>query len=336
MNKHANLSIFIPNEGCENRCIYCDQQAVSGVYKIPAPEEVERLCDERLPWPIEQHDTEIAFFGGSFTAIDRRYMVSLLDAAYRFVREGRARGIRVSTRPDAIDGISLDILKSFGVTSIELGAQSTDDMVLLDNQRGHTRDDIIEAVSLIKKSGFSLGLQMMIGMYGEEDFETAALKTAADFIGLRPDTVRIYPTVVLRRTRLEHLYHIGAYKPLNLTQAVEIVSKLLMLFDNNGISVIRTGLHSDSELQENIVAGPFHPAFGELAMAGVYRIMIEEKVRESQSSKVTVSVAAGRKSQAAGQKLGNIKYFEKLGVRLDIVESSELKGFEIKLSRCSE
>lgn len=334
MSKHANLSIFIPNAGCKNRCIFCDQRAVSGTEHQPTPKEVESLCDEMLPWPIEHHDTEIAFFGGSFTAIDRRYMVSLLDAAYRFVREGRAKGIRISTRPDAIDRLSLEILKAYGVTSIELGAQSTDDMVLLDNQRGHTREDIFNAASLIKKHSFSLGLQMMIGMYGEEDSESSALKTADDFIEIGPQTVRIYPTLVLRRTKLEHLYHIKAYKPVSLEQATDITGKLLLIFDKNNIKVIRAGLHSDGILQDNIVAGPYHPAFGELAMTRAYRSLLEQEFNRVKGGGFQITVASGKKSQAIGQNRSNVKFFNARGLRLKFFESDELQGFNIITQIC--
>ncbi|MCL2539314.1 MAG: radical SAM protein [Oscillospiraceae bacterium] len=333
MTKHANLSIFIPNAGCQNRCIFCDQRVVSGETRQPSPKDVERVCKEQLPWPIEASETEIAFFGGSFTALKRNYMVSLLDAAQPFVLEGRAKGIRVSTRPDAIDVETLLILKTYGVTSIELGAQSTDDMVLLDNQRSHTRADIINAASEIKKSGFSLGLQMMVGMYAEDDSEKAALKTAVDFIGLKPDTVRIYPTTVLRHTKLEYLYHIGAYEPLPLQTAVDITGKLLLLFDKNDIIVIRAGLHSDETLRENIVAGPHHPAFGELAMASAYRSILDTKFKRTKKGDYNVYVAKGRRSAAAGQRRSNIKYFQERGFQLTIRESEQLGRFEVKTAR---
>lgn len=326
--KHANLSIFIPHAGCPQRCIFCDQQAISGQREQPTPKDVERLCEERLPWPIEQHDTEIAFFGGSFTALDRAYMISLLDAAYRFVREGRAKGVRISTRPDAIDRPILDVLRIYGVTAVELGAESTDDLVLFDNQRGHGRIDIIKAAGLIKQGGFSLGLQMMVGMYGEGDAEKSAMKTAVDFIGLRPDSVRIYPTVVLRRTRLEHLFHIGAYLPLPLDKAADICGRLLLLFDKNHIRVIRAGLHSDMPMQQSIVAGPYHPAFGEMARTMAFRGLLSDELKSRAKGSYTVLVAKGKQSAAIGQKRGNIEYFTDGGYDLEILEREELRGFD--------
>lgn len=332
--KHANLSIFIPHAGCPERCIFCDQQAISGETEQPTPKDVERLCEAELPWPIEPHDTEIAFFGGSFTAIDRAYMISLLDVAYRFVREGRARGVRISTRPDAIDQPVLEILKSYGVTAIELGAESMDDMVLFDNRRGHSRLDTIRAAGLIKKNGFSLGLQMMVGMYGEENAEKAAMKTAIDFIGIRPDSVRIYPTVVLRWTPLEHLFHIGAYKPLSLDEAADICGKLLLLFDKNGVKVIRTGLHSDMTVQESAVAGPYHPAFGEMARARAFRGLISDELEPCEKGGYTILVAKGQQSSAIGQKRSNIEYFKKIGYDIKLAESEALQGFDLMLEPC--
>ena len=333
MSKHANLSIFIPNAGCVNRCVFCDQRAVSGEIRQPSPKDVARLCKEQLPWPIEAGEAEIAFFGGSFTALRRNYMISLLDAAQYFVLEGRAKGIRISTRPDAIDGEILSILKSYGVTAIELGAQSTDDMVLLDNQRSHTRDDVIKAAAEIKRHDFSLGLQMMIGMYGEEDAEKAAFKTAVDFIGIGPDTVRIYPTLVLRRTKLEYLYHIGAFTPLALNEAVRMTGRLLLLFDKNDIMVIRAGLHADESLRGNIVAGPFHPAFGEMAMSDAYRSILDRKLKKSRKGAYSVTVAKGRKSAATGQRRGNILYFASSGFQLKINESENLSRFEVETAQ---
>ena len=177
MTKHKNLSIFVPHAGCPNQCSFCDQRSISGTQNPPTAEEVSALCDEFLP-KEKGDDYEIAFFGGSFTAIDREYMLQLLKAAYPFVQQGRAAGIRISTRPDCISTEILDILKQYGVTSIELGAQSMQDDVLKVNLRGHTEEDVVKASCLIKQYGFSLGLQMMTGLYGQKNYMEYALDTA--------------------------------------------------------------------------------------------------------------------------------------------------------------
>ena len=209
--KHANISLFVPHQGCPHQCSFCNQKTISGSVKELRPEEVKETLLKAVSDGIDPKNTEIAFFGGSFTAINRDYMISLLEETKPFIDNGSFCGIRVSTRPDAIDDEILSILKEYKVTSIELGAQSTDSQVLLLNHRGHTHDDIIKASNLIKKYGFSLGLQMMTGLLGDTPEKT--LKTAEDIISLKPDTVRIYPTIVLEGTYLGELYKKGAYKP---------------------------------------------------------------------------------------------------------------------------
>ena len=216
--------------------------------------------------------TEIAFFGGSFTAIDRDYMLSLLDATKPYI--DRFYGIRISTRPDCIDKEVLDILKSYKVTAIELGAQSMDDNVLLMNERGHSSDDVRRAAELIKSYGIELGLQMMTGLYGScDDLDRY---TAEEFIKLSPDTVRIYPTIVMKGTRLGELYEAGEYCPQTRDEAVEFCSELLLMFeDGAGIPVIRMGLHDSESLRRDMLDGPHHPAFRELCES---RILFERAV----------------------------------------------------------
>ena len=198
--KNANVSIFVSHFGCPQKCTFCNQHSITGAYgdvienaKI-AIETASRTLGEN------SKNAEIAFFGGSFTAIDEKYMKTLLGLAYEYVKTGQFKGIRISTRPDKISAEILDLLKSYGVTAIELGAQSMSDKVLSMNNRGHNSACVVEASGLIKSYGFELGLQMMTGMYGSDD-ETD-IETAKKIIALSPDTVRIYPTVVIENTEL--------------------------------------------------------------------------------------------------------------------------------------
>ena len=205
-------------------------------------------------------ETEIAFFGGSFTAIDRQYMLELLTAAKPFT--GVFKGIRISTRPDCIDDEVLALLKEYGVTSIELGAQSMDNSVLELNNRGHKAEDVVNASKRIKEFGFSLGLQMMTGLYGatpEKD-----LATAKKIIELKPDTVRIYPTVVMKNTDLAEYYLNGSFVPYTLEESVSLCSTLILLFAKADIKIIRLGLHYSDSLVKNSLDGNYHPAFKEL------------------------------------------------------------------------
>ena len=328
--KHANISIFVPHNGCKNRCVFCNQVRISGQAEEPTGEYVAELCSSHLAENADR-ECEIAFFGGSFTAIRREYMLELLDAAYPFVKSGAAAGIRISTRPDAITPEILEILKSHGVTAIELGAQSMDDRVLRLNRRGHTAADVKGASALIKAGGFSLGLQMMIGLYGEGDSRAAASYTAGELIALKPDTVRIYPTLVVKDTELYDLYQKGEYQQLELDTAVDITANLLLSFKNNNISVIRAGLHSDASLRANQAAGPFHPAFRELCEARIMRGAIDELLCGLPAGGYTVAVAERGESRAVGNRKSNLIYFEQKGYKLTLTARPELSRYEAKL-----
>lgn len=335
--KHANISIFIPHAGCPNQCSFCNQKTISGSVNAPTPEEVVKILDNAVLDGNDPKNTEIAFFGGSFTAIERGYMISLLEAAKPFLKNGSFCGIRISTRPDAIDAEILDILKMYGVTAIELGAQSTDDEVLQMNKRGHTRRDIINSSVLIKKYGFSLGLQIMTGLYG--DTPEKSLKTCEDIISLQPDTVRIYPTIVLENTKLGELLNTGEYKPQSLDEATELCAVLLKKFYDNGIRVIRLGLHSGGNVEEGYMAGPYHPAFGELCESVIYRNILEGKLREYTAKngennlgtvkKITVFVNDREISKMTGQKGSNKAAFLKKGFDITVKGSKDLKKYEI-------
>lgn len=328
--KHANISLFVPHMGCPHQCSFCNQKTISGSVKELTPEEVTATLRSSLYDGIDSRNTEIAFFGGSFTAIPKEYMISLLDATKPFIDRGDFCGIRVSTRPDAIDEEILRILKEYGVTSIELGAQSTDEEVLLLNRRGHNRQDIINASNLIKEKGFSLGLQMMTGLLG--DTEEKSLKTCDDIIAIRPDTVRIYPTVTLEGTRLGELYKEGRYKPQSIDEAVSLCGKLLKKFYDNDIKVIRLGLHSGGNVEEGYLAGPYHPAFGELCQSAVYLDCAIDEIKKSgiEKGNITLYVKSSEISKMTGQKGMNKEKLRALGYEVAVKGADDLKKYEIK------
>ncbi|MBQ8604380.1 MAG: radical SAM protein [Oscillospiraceae bacterium] len=327
MEKHKNLSIFVPHEGCPNQCSFCDQKKISGTQNPPSPDYVTQLCDEFLPHDSAQGASyEIAFFGGSFTAIDRGYMLALLQAAYPFVKRGRAAGIRVSTRPDAISREILDIMKEYGVTAIELGAQSMQDHVLKMNLRGHTVQDVFTASRLIKEYGFSLGLQMMPGLYGQDDYMQCAIDTAQQFIRIKPDTVRIYPTLTLKDTLLESLYQKGMYTPLTVRQAVEICAVLVKMFNRENIKIIKLGLHADTGLEHSLVAGPYHPAMKELVYSHIMMESFTADLQQLPAGDYTVYVNSRKHSQATGQKKSNLLALQQLGYNVTIKDDNSLTG----------
>ena len=252
--RHSNISIFIPHNGCPHQCAFCNQRTISGAISQPDADDVRLAVNTAIASPrFIAEESEIAFFGGSFTAIARDYMLELLEAANEFIVDGKVSGIRVSTRPDAIDDEVLRILKKYGVTSIELGAQSMRDEVLSMNRRGHTALDVVNASQLIKKYSFSLGLQMMTGLYGDDNH--GARYTARQLAALRPDTVRIYPTVVLEGTELAEKMRSGEYTPQGYEDAARLCAGLLRYFEQRGINVIKLGLHASEGVECSMVGG---------------------------------------------------------------------------------
>lgn len=276
---------------------------------------------------IDAKNSEIAFFGGSFTAIDRDYMLTLLDAAKPYLKD--FGGIRISTRPDNIDEEILCLLKECGVTAIELGAQSMNDDVLRLNDRGHDSDAVRKASELIKKFSFSLGLQMMTGLYGSSD-ETD-LETAREFIALSPDTVRIYPTVILKNTKLEELFVSGEYVPDTLEDTVNLCSQLISMFEDNKISVIRVGLHSSETVEGSMLAGGYHPAFRELCENRIFLRIIEDKLAADNipAGKIIISAPKSAISKITGQKKLNLIKLKAEGYEAKVVVDPLLSGRQI-------
>lgn len=280
----------------------------------------------------KNYDYEIAFFGGSFTAIDREYMLSLLKCAYKYVENKTVSGIRLSTRPDAIDEEILTILKKYGVTSIELGAQSMCDDVLTANLRGHTAEDVKVSSRLIKEYGFSLGLQMMTGLY-KSSFEKDIF-TAKEIILLAPDTVRIYPTITIENTMLGTLYGSGEYKPNTLEESVNLCALLLKMFSENNIEVIRLGLHYSDDLEKGMLYNNYHPAFKELCES---KIMLDEFLRlcgeKNIPTDTALNVAVNPKSVSkfVGQKRANISKLLEMGYDVKAVQDGKLGMYELRI-----
>lgn len=325
---HSNISIFVPHIGCPNKCSFCNQRYITGANKAPRAEDVDKAVAAAIGGRAFKGETaEIAFFGGSFTAINRSYMTDLLKAAAKYVDNGTVKGIRISTRPDAIDDEILTLLKEYRVTSIELGAQSMNDRVLRMNNRGHTSGDVVKASRLIKQYGFELGLQMMTGLYADND--ASALKTAAKLIELKPATVRIYPTIVLKDTDLAALYSDGIYKPQTLFEAVNLAAKLYMLFCDNGIKVIRLGLHSIEE--DAYIAGPWHPAFSELCQSEIMLAGVISKLIEK--GDYIIYVGRSDVSKMIGQGRKNLLHLRDMGYNCRVKEDEALSGLDFRIER---
>ncbi len=320
--------MFIPFNGCPHRCSFCDQRSITGELRQPSHDDVRRTVEKALDSLKENSmHSEIAFFGGSFTAIDRAYMISLLDATAPYI--DRFKGIRISTRPDCIDDEVLTLLSSYKVSSIELGAQSMSDEVLTANDRGHTADDVRRASELIKRYGFSLGLQMMTGLYKSSD--ELDRQTAVEFIALRPDTFRIYPTIVMKGTRLGELYEEGAYHPQELDSAVGLCADLLKLFEENGIRVIRLGLHDSESLRRDMLSGPYHPSFRELCESRIMLDKVFALLDGREPGVYGIAVNPRSRSKLAGNKKSNLKALSERGYTLEITEDDCLSINDIVL-----
>ena len=328
---HSNISIFVPHKGCPNDCSFCNQRAISGQTASATAEDVANAVNTAIKYNIDPKNTEIAFFGGSFTAIEREYMCSLLTAAKHFLDTLGFAGIRVSTRPDCINNEVLETLKSYGVTAIELGAQSMCDDVLLANRRGHTAEDVRNASKLIKDYGFELGLQMMTGLY-KSDF-TKDEYTANEIIKLQPNTVRIYPTVVLKNTHLGYLQDIGEYISPNAEQSVPLCANLLQMFEENNIKVIKLGLHSSETVEADMVGGAYHPAFRELCEGHIFYEKILEKLEgKDKNQAYTVYVSEKALSKAKGQQKRNEKALKNQGFHCIIKGKENLEEFQIEVT----
>ena len=328
--KHANISIFVPHAGCPHQCSFCNQKEISGTQSQPTPEFVIETIKSALNnSSLSLADSEIAFFGGSFTAIEREYMISLLKAAYPFTGKDGFKGIRVSTRPDAIDDEIISILKQYNVTAVELGAQRMDDNVLRLNMRGHTSADVDKASKLIKSAGISLGLQMMTGLYG--DTYEGAVYTAKRIIELKPDTVRIYPTVIMENTLLGDLWKKGEYKTLTFEDTIKLCALLLDMFEQEGLKVIRLGLHASESLESAMLAGAYHPALRELCEGERYFNRVVEILKERRIHYGDIIIKVNNKniSKMIGQAKRNLKRLNELGYNCRVKVDNTITGSEI-------
>ena len=333
------IPIFVPHYGCPHDCVFCNQKRITGLSTDVTEEYVYTTIIEHLKtFPEENITVEVAFYGGSFTGIDRDIQRKLLSVPLKFKEEGRIQGIRLSTRPDYIDHEILNLLKEYKVDTIELGVQSLNDDVLVKSGRGHNSQQVYMASKLIKEYGFNLGLQMMLGLVG--DSREKSLYTAKEFVKLDPYCVRIYPTLVIKDTFLEKMYRRNIYKPLSLEEAVDITTDILMLFQYNDIDVIRVGLQPTENitLGRDVIAGPFHPSFRQLVESNIMKIILKECLDEIHKDYIKDSLIIevnGRNiSYISGQKSSNIDYLKNTYgfKRIKIYSNNEMPPNIIKIT----
>lgn len=275
------VPIFIPNEGCPFRCIYCHQEKITSQPAQPVDESTIKQTLHNAIKATGFHasrEPEVAFYGGTFTRLPVGRMKKMLEAVAPFVRKGLFKSIRVSTRPDSLQEEQLHLMRELGVATVELGTQSMDDGVLKLSRRGHTARDTVEAVHLLKAHGFKVGIQLMPGLPG--DSEETFLETVGEVIKLRPDMVRLYPTLVIKGTELATWYMENRYHPLSLDAAIRICQESCVRLEEKGIPVIRIGIMSSPALLlgDEIMAGPWHSAFGFLVRSGIHQEKIASRL----------------------------------------------------------
>ena len=336
--RHINIPVFIPHLGCPNQCVFCNQRRISGVKEFSL-DEVMEIIETGLSTVGDDDEVEIAFFGGSFTGIDRDLMVELLEIAHSYIERGAVRSIRCSTRPDYINGEILDLLKKYGVKTIELGLQSSSDKVLEITKRGHYFEAEEKACRLIVEQGFDLVGQMMIGLPSadiESEIATAEFIASVGAVG-----ARIYPTVVFRDTELCDMTLNGYYEPLTAEEAVKRSAKVLEIFISRGVEVIRIGLQASEGLSstDSYLAGPNHAALGEMVIGEVYYNRIMKKLSDidpSDDQNITVLVSVGALSKAIGQKRRNKLRLMGRYKNISFAESTDIPEYEVSVNITGE
>jgi histone acetyltransferase (RNA polymerase elongator complex component) len=307
------IPFFIPHAGCPHQCVFCNQKNITGQKKPVDIAAIPVKISQYLSTGTVGESAQIAFYGGSFTALPMEIQREYLAAARPSILNGQVGSIRLSTRPDCISRDILLLLREYDVRTIELGAQSMDDDVLARSGRGHTASDTVNAVGLLKECGFGIGLQLMPGLPGDsaEGFH----KSVAQVIALKPDFVRLYPVLVIKGTPLEELYNAERYTPLSLDDAISLCHGALMRFEQAVIEVIRIGLQPTEELERpgTILAGPYHPAFRQLVESSLFleKMRLILKNRKEGNTTVVILVNPGDLSNAIGQKRSNIRTLQK-------------------------
>lgn len=339
MKKHVNIPWFVAHEGCGHSCVFCSQYKITGTdnRKFCTDDEKNRFfntVEETLSTIEAEREAEIAFFGGSFTGIERSRMIMLLDWAYSFVKSGRVSGIRISTRPDYINDEILSILKAHGVSAIELGVQSMSDKVLTASKRGHNTSDSLRAAELIKHYGFSLGCQMMLGLpLSDEETE---IDTAKKIVAMEADNTRIYPILVIEETKLDKMRAAGEYEPPKMDELISRGAKCLRVFLDGGVKVLRMGLQSGEGFDKS---AEYEPAYGEYVWNKLYLDELEKELGRKdtnlENALIVVSVPKGDISKAVGQKRRNVDFLkQKYGVcNFKFIPNLSLKPGKLKIEQ---
>jgi histone acetyltransferase (RNA polymerase elongator complex component) len=324
--KHYTIPVFLPFKACPFRCIFCDQEKISGHSEVPPPSEVASIVRSYLStMRTSGRIVEVGFFGGTFTGFpveeQRRYLEAILPS----IKNGMVDSVRISTRPDFISEEILSLLKDYPVKTIELGAQSMDDSVLAASGRGHTSRQTEKASEMILRAGFSLGLQMMIGLPG--DTLIKSMYTARKIVSAGASETRIYPVLVIRGTMLEILFNKGAYIPLSIDEAIERTKNVVRVFERSDVRILRIGLHPSEGLLSghDLVAGPFHPSFRELVMTGIWADRFGALLKNPSGEGINLRIHPSQRNAAIGYSGQNRKILEKHYRKVKFIDDAAIK-----------
>jgi len=326
------IPVFVSHMGCPNHCTFCNQRKINGVVDAIEPEALFSYVEIYLK-TMKRDQVELAFFGGSFTGIELKRQIAYLENAFKLKEQGFIHKIRLSTRPDYIDEDVIERLNRFSVDLVELGCQSFDETVLLSSQRGHEKESIYKAVALLKKANISFGIQLMLGLQNDsfEKFKQSVAQT----ISLNPTCVRLYPALVIRETQLEQDYYSGVFVPISLEKAIIWCAFALKLFYKSNIDVIRIGLQKTDliDFDASVVAGPFHPAFGEMVLSYLFYDAIDLKLYQLNlfEDSVTIHVNPKQISAAIGNNKSNIKRLKEKYCEIKIVADTFVESYHFIL-----
>jgi len=335
VKRHLIIPIFIPHQGCPHRCVFCQQKTITNLSEsISVPDDIRNTIELAISSKrvLNQKPKEVAFYGGTFTSLPTPSMTKMLGAVRPYIEKGAIQSIRLSTRPDSLSEDKLDILDSFGVSTVELGVQSMDDEVLLLSNRGHTSLDTINAVKRLKERGFRVGIQLMPGLPG--DSQEVFMDTIDKVIGLKPDMARLYPTLVIKGTKLAQWYKEGKYTPMGLKDTVNLCKEACMRLESSGIPVIRIGLMSSPSLLKKgeIIAGPWHPSLGFLVRSAIHLERVRPYISTMGEAKNIVLLAPKEEIPLImGHKKTGIRYIENItgGMIKDIMPDDSIPAGEV-------
>lgn len=306
------IPIFIPHSGCPHMCAFCNQSIITNAkHQLPDKQTIHNITNKYLNFKGTRYPVQLAFFGGNFLGLNASYIIETLTIAAELKKNNKIDSVRFSTRPDTISEKTLNLINDFPVSTIELGVQSMNDKVLSLSNRGHTAQSTIDAVALLKKNGYEVGMQMMVGL--PEDSAESTLKSAKEVLDLKPDFIRIYPLIVLKGSLVAKWYKTGKYNPLTLDECIDLVKKIYLLFSLENIPVIRMGLQASEMLQDDdsMIAGPWHPAFGHLVLSEIFFDKAKEKIKKtlsdsSNNNVISIRVHPSSESKLRGNKNNNI------------------------------